>query len=633
MAKSNIYGEPMHTHGRDKKKKKNPVLIFGIILGCIAVALGVLFLGSLILGNNNTSRDNIIKLAERYRDKGEFSRALDLLDSLLLKNPDDDAAKKLQDEILAEKKEKETALSESDKQREEQARRERENLDKELINSLKDRNHQKISNSNNQENPAATNPPEVKGDKVRELIEKGKREYDNEQYDNAIKTFNDVLKEPKADDKAKAVAYAYIGDSYFEENPDDSGNRQKAKDNAEKSENLDPSLSTPHVTLGKVYETEKKLEMAEHEYKQATLLDSKDWFTYYSLGIIQFRLSKYNDARISFETCIKLKPDFEKAFYNLGMTQKRLNDTDKALKAYQSAISDKPDFYQAYNELGLLLRDRNDLDGAINAFKSAVRYAPQTEKSSALYYRNLAVALIAKGNFLDAEKNLTTALALNPDDAESSYKMANVKYNLGKPNEGLDYAKKAVSSKPNVKDYNYQLGLIYEAISDSDNAIKYYSKAIEIDPNYVSPLINLGNIYMIGALFDKALPLYLSAYKIDPDNYKVNNNLGNIYKAKEQYPDAIKYLEKAVLLNPKEAEPRYNLGDAYNKTSRFEDAKNAFNDIIKLNPSYWDAYYQYALLLVKEGDKANAKIILNTLLAKNPNYDKKNEVKDILGGL
>ncbi len=637
MAKRvDVYGKHVHKDDDSKGDKKNPVLVLGIILALIALVLGGLFVANMIINapdGTGASRENIIKLAERYRDRGEYSRALDLLDQLLLKNPDDEEAKQLQDSILEEKQQKEAAVNiQSDKNREADAARERETLDK-LIDSLKDKTVAKNDNPNVKETVNATFPPEIKGDKVKELLEKGKREYENELYDNAIKTMNDVLKEPKADDKSKAVAYAYIADSYFKSDPEDSENRQKSKDNAAKAEDLDPSLPMPHVTLGDVANQEKKYEIAEHEYKQALLLDSKDWMTYYSLGVIQYRLTKYNDARQSFETCLKLKPDFEKANYNLGLTYKRLNDNDKAIKAFQGAIANKPDFYQAYDLLGVSLIEKKDYDAAINALKSAVRYAPQADKSSSGYYKNLGNAYIAKGNYTEADKSLATALALNPDDADTNYKLANVKYILGKPNEGLEYAKKAASAKPTVKEYNYQLGLIYDALSDTDNAVTYYSKAIQIDQNYVNALINLGVIYKQTELYDKALPLFLSAYKIDPDNYKVNNNLGNMYKIKEQYSDSLKYLEKAVLLQPKEAEPRYNLGDVYNKLGKLQEAKNTFNDLIKLVPNYWDAYYDYALILIKEGDKASAKTLLNTLLAKNPNYEKKDEVKNIMSSL
>jgi len=140
MAKRvDLYGKHVHKNDEPKGDKKNPVLVLGIILALIALVLGGLFVANMIIANSSdgtgASRENIIKLAERYRDRGEYSRALDLLDQLLLKNPDDEEAKRLQDAILEEKQQKEAAVNiQSDKNREADAARERETLDK-LIDS------------------------------------------------------------------------------------------------------------------------------------------------------------------------------------------------------------------------------------------------------------------------------------------------------------------------------------------------------------------------------------------------------------------------------------------------------------------------------------------------------------------
>ena len=51
-----------------------------------------------------TERENTLKLAELYLEKAEYDRALDLLDKLLVGNPNDREALELQDEVLAAKR-------------------------------------------------------------------------------------------------------------------------------------------------------------------------------------------------------------------------------------------------------------------------------------------------------------------------------------------------------------------------------------------------------------------------------------------------------------------------------------------------------------------------------------------------
>ena len=50
------------------------------------------------------TRQNTLLLAEEYLERGEFQRALDLLDSLMIKNAGDEEARLLRDRILEARK-------------------------------------------------------------------------------------------------------------------------------------------------------------------------------------------------------------------------------------------------------------------------------------------------------------------------------------------------------------------------------------------------------------------------------------------------------------------------------------------------------------------------------------------------
>ena len=60
-------------------------------------------------------RNNTIKLAADYLERGEYQRALDLLDRLLIENADDEDAGALRDRIIEAKKDSESAQRERDK--------------------------------------------------------------------------------------------------------------------------------------------------------------------------------------------------------------------------------------------------------------------------------------------------------------------------------------------------------------------------------------------------------------------------------------------------------------------------------------------------------------------------------------
>ena len=74
-----------------------------LIGGGIACAVIITLMAFLLLRGDSGDtgrRNNTLRLAAEYIEKGEFQRALDLIDQLLLVNPDDEEARTLRDEAL-----------------------------------------------------------------------------------------------------------------------------------------------------------------------------------------------------------------------------------------------------------------------------------------------------------------------------------------------------------------------------------------------------------------------------------------------------------------------------------------------------------------------------------------------------
>ena len=106
-----IHGEPPKNTFSDKskeekKKKKKLLIIGGIVLALFLVGAGVglYFLlrddGSAI---SATELDNTLTLARHYMESGDFDRALDLVESILIRDADEKDALALMDEIINRK--------------------------------------------------------------------------------------------------------------------------------------------------------------------------------------------------------------------------------------------------------------------------------------------------------------------------------------------------------------------------------------------------------------------------------------------------------------------------------------------------------------------------------------------------
>lgn len=121
---------------------------------------------------------------------------------------------------------------------------------------------------------------------------------------------------------------------------------------------------------------------------------------YYTYGNIQKKIKKYNDAVISFENAIKLKPNFSEAYNNLGNTKKIINKRDEAIVCYRKAIEFKNNNIEALISLSAILKeDRNYVD-LIEVYKSILKLDINNIKT--LY--NLGSAYLFTGNISEGKK-------------------------------------------------------------------------------------------------------------------------------------------------------------------------------------------------------------------------------------
>ena len=350
-----------------------------IIIVAAIVLIAALVTTFVLIGGRSTAkedpeleaRNNMLRLAREYYDHSEYQRALDLIDTLLIQNVDDEDARTLRNEIIRAKQDAdETAKLEEAQQA--------EDLKDSISESIKESQPQVVINTPAVEDPEETQRKAEEDDRRREeearrreedrrqeeerllaaqelkkeelearrkanaLIEEGIAALEAEDYEGAREKFSEALDLHEN----SAQALAYMGESYFQEDSGNQRNLQKAVEYSNKAIEKDGNYWLPHYTLGKIYESTKSWDNAIEEFSEAAKLNPERDDILYDLGKVQYRARRYADARQSFEACIHLNPRHDRAHFNLGVTHQRLGNQSKALESFQLAYGARPDFHR-----------------------------------------------------------------------------------------------------------------------------------------------------------------------------------------------------------------------------------------------------------------------------------------------
>ncbi|MFN6156054.1 MAG: tetratricopeptide repeat protein, partial [Dolichospermum sp.] len=83
-------------------------------------------------------------------------------------------------------------------------------------------------------------------------------------------------------------------------------------------------------------------------------------------------MGNFSEAKIAYETAIKIDPNFVTGYYNLGMVCKAMGLFAEAIDAYNNAINLNPDYAEAYQNLGVVLLKIGDVQGSLEAFEYAI---------------------------------------------------------------------------------------------------------------------------------------------------------------------------------------------------------------------------------------------------------------------
>ena len=334
----------------------------------------------------------------------------------------------------------------------------------------------------------------------------------------------------------------------------------------------------------------------DHTIQSSLSLDpNSDPERFFTEGNRLFYAEQYEEAIVSFDQALSLKPDLHEAWNNRGIALRRLGRHEEAIVSYDQALSLKLDYHEAWFMRGIALSSLGRYEEAIVSYDQALSLKPDDHET----WNDRGVALSSLGRYEEAIVNFDKTLALKPDYYTAWHNRVIDLVHLGRYKEAIDSYDRAFQIKPDDYDYNYAYwhnkGILLYQLDRYLESFQCFAKVSEIQPknqnawNSQGYLLLAAQAYPSVPVFGKPLLIHQPELKQDVST--------TLTLDLETYQQALIYFEKAIELNPQfilalanQSFPAYYLQqyalalESCNKALEFDpENQEAMNDVIYSN--------------------------------------------------
>ncbi len=277
-----------------------------------------------------------------------------------------------------------------------------------------------------------------------------------------------------------------------------------------------PDLAEPHIWRGQAKLSLGDYRGAEFDFTRAIMLDSYNPDAYYFRGVVKsnlydyysaledyskslerrpnnpnvffsrgttrLRMKDFEGAITDFDTLLLLRPDIEQAWLNRALANARLEKFSEAIKDCNQAIRLNNFYVDAFIQRGLFQNELEKFPEAMADFNQAIKL----DKKNPLTYFYRAAAHIKTGDTLAALQDFNTVIELDPFNDLTFYNRALIYLQQENYILAIDDLKSVIELNPNNVYTWYNLGIANMRMEKYAEAEKDFAKAIAIFPDFAA---------------------------------------------------------------------------------------------------------------------------------------------------
>lgn len=282
-----------------------------------------------------------------------------------------------------------------------------------------------------------------------------------------------------------------------------------------------------------------------------------------------------------FESIDKDTSDWEVKLY-LGAIAISQREDSAAIEYFKYVTENARWNGEAWVRLGGLYFDNQKYEEAEKIMTEAIDLFPNDFAMNLI----LGLSLAQQGKNAEAKDYLEKATEINPADVNALSAYGFTLSQLNKNEDAAIYLKRALVIEPNDVNLLGQLGLILNSIKNFTESDSVYEKALELD--FSNALINNNYAYSLserGLQLERALQMVTISIEVDSLNSSYLDTIGWIYYMLEKYEPAKIYIEKAIEVGGENSVMLDHLGDILYKMGDENQAVEVWRKALELDSS------------------------------------------------
>ena len=362
-------------------------------------------------------------------------------------------------------------------------------------------------------------------------------------------------------------------------------------------------------------------EKARAEFKSLVAADPKDTRSLYYLAEALSDLEQFEESDKIYRQLLEKTPDDTDLLASFGLSQIGQKKLDDAAKTFETLLKqpDVPDnlVVLAKTQLAYIALQRGQYAAAIEAARplmvfndrinaQAINIALDAMRKQKHYADGIAllqplVDKFGSDPFVNARYVEMLARAGEKDRARAA---AATQAKFGVKNTiasaeafvqaeqyepALNMLREAVRNKPDEVDLQFELGSVYERSGDKASAEKVFLTLLSQHPEHTQTLNYLGYMWAeSGVNLERAAEMLVKAVSQEPRNGAYVDSLGWVYFRQGKLDLAEKYLTDATHLLPRDATVKEHLGDVLAKRGDATRALSLYRAALTLDPEAKD---------------------------------------------